>query len=101
MMRIMALSFFIILCICVHCCADTIKGNIEKVDIKTYEIVVNGNTVNVSKATIFTENEMKIIKNVIVRDLKDHRGEAAVCYGSVEKDNIFHAYKVRVMEEHK
>ena len=95
------LSLFVILSVCGYCHADTVKGDIEKVDIKAYEIVVNGTIVNVSRATIFTENDMKVTKNVIIRDLKDHRGEFAVCYGSVGKDKIFRAYKVRVMEGHK
>lgn len=83
------------------CYADTIKGTIEKVDIKTYEIIVGGEKVGVAKATIFTVNDMGVVKNVIVRDLKDHRGETAICYGSVGKDDIFDAYKVRVLEGHR
>lgn len=83
------------------CYADVIKGTMEKVDIKTYEITVNGLKVSVAKATVFTENDMKVTKNVIVRDLKDHAGEAVVCYGSVDKNNIFEAYKVRVLEGHR
>lgn len=81
--------------------ADTIKGTIEKVDIKEYRIVVNGNNVDISKATVFTENDMKVTKNIIIRDLKDHKREAAVCYGSFNKENIFIAYKVKVLEGHK
>lgn len=101
-MSFMTLSIMSLLLLGSLCHADTIKGKIDKVDIKTYEIYVGGNVINVSKATIFTENDMKVTKNIIVRDLKDHRGEAAVCYGSVnDKDNIFHAYKVKILEGHK
>ncbi|MCX5667060.1 MAG: hypothetical protein NTY34_01955 [Candidatus Omnitrophica bacterium] len=95
------LFILIIICVASNCCADTIKGTIEKVDIKEYYIIVDGNKVDVSKATIFTENDMNVVKNVIVRDLKDHKGETAVCYGSFDKENALIAYKVRVLEGHK
>ncbi len=95
------LFILIILCMASSCYADTVKGTIEKVVIKEYYIIVNGNKVDVSKATIFTENDMNVIKNVIIRDLKDHEGETAVCYGSFGKEKILIAYKVRVMEGHK
>jgi hypothetical protein len=91
----------IAICVAVSCYADSIKGNIEKVNIKEYYIIVDGNKVNVSKATIFTENDMKVVKNVIIRDLKDHEGQAAICYGSFDKDNVLVAYKVRVLEGHR
>ena len=91
----------IVLCVAGNCCADTVKGTIEKVVIKEYYIIVNGNKVDVSKATIFTENDMNVVKNIIVRDLKDHKGENAVCYGSLGKENTFVAYKVRIREGHK
>ena len=95
------LFLLIVLCVAGNCYADTVKGTIEKVVIKEYCIVVNGNKVDVSKATIFTENDMNVVKNVIIRDLKDHKGETAVCYGSVGKDNALIAYRVRVLEGHK
>ena len=85
----------------IPCFADVIKGAIEKVDLKTYEITVGGKVVNVSKATIFTVNDMGTTKNVIIRDIKDHRGETVVCYGSAGKDNIMDAYKVKVVEGHR
>jgi hypothetical protein len=83
------------------CYAGVVKGTIEKVFIKEYYIIVNGNKVDVSKATIFTENDMNVTKNIIIRDLKDHEGEVAVCYGSPDKEKTFMAYKVRVLEGHK
>ena len=86
---------------CSACYADTIKGIIEKVDIKAYELTVSGKKVDVSKALVFTENDMKTTKNVIIRDLKDHRGEKAVCYGSINKEGVFSAYKVKVLEGHR
>ena len=95
------LFILIILCVAGNCYADTVKGTIEKVDIKEYYIIVNGNKVDVSKATIFTENDMNVVKNVIIRDLKDHKGETAVCYGSFGKEKTLIAYKVRVLEGHK
>lgn len=96
------ISFLLILFFtAVACYADTVKGTIEKVNIKEYYIMVNGNKVNVAKATVFTENDMNVAKNVIIRDLKDHKGETAVCYGSFDKDNTLVAYKVRVLEGHK
>ena len=52
----------IVLCVAGNCCADTVKGTIEKVVIKEYYIIVNGNKVDVSKATIFTENDMNVVK---------------------------------------
>jgi hypothetical protein len=91
----------VIPCVAGSCYADTVKGTIEKVIIKEYYLIVNGNKVDVSKATIFTENDMGVVKNVIVRDLKDHEGETAVCYGSVNKDNTLIAYRVRVIEGHR
>lgn len=91
----------IILCVTVSCYADTVRGSIEEVDIKGYRIIVNGNKVDVSKATIFTENGMNVVKNVIIRDLKDHKGEMAVCYGSFGKDNTLIAYKIRILEGHR
>lgn len=100
-MKLSALLLIAMICLCSSCYADTVKGDIDKVNIKTYEIVVNGSTVNIAKATVFTENDMGITKNVIIRDVKDHRGERAVCYGSVEKDNVFHAYRVKIIEGHK
>jgi hypothetical protein len=94
------LFILVVLCVCVAgaCYADTIKGTIDKVNIKEYYIIVKGNKINVSKATIFTENDMNVTKNVIVRDLKDHERETAVCYGSFDKDNTLIAYKVKIME---
>ncbi|MCX5666109.1 MAG: hypothetical protein NT036_03560, partial [Candidatus Omnitrophica bacterium] len=95
------LVILIFLCTVGNCYADTIKGAIEKVDLKEYYIIVNGNKVDVSKATIFTENDMNVTKNIIVRDLKDHKGESAACYGSLGKENVFVAYRVRIREGHK
>ena len=95
------LFILIILCVAGSCYADTVRGTIEKVVIKEYYIIVNGNKVNVHKAMVFTENDMKVVKSVIIRDLKDHVGETAVCYGSFEKDNSLTAYKVRVLEGHR
>jgi hypothetical protein len=83
------------------CYADIIKGTIEKVDLKIYELTVSGKKIDVSKATVFTENGMNTTKNVIIRDLKDHVGETAFCYGSINKEGVFSAYKVRVMEGHR
>ena len=100
-MRVIALSVLVILCMCGSCYADTIKGNIEKVDIKAYEIIVDGKRVGVSKATVFSENEKNVTKSIIIRDLKDHKGERAICYGFIGKEGIFDAYKVRVIEGHK
>lgn len=100
-MKFIVSFVLIILCLSSICYADTIKGVIEKVDIKAYEIIVNGKRIDVSSATIFTENDMNVTKDIIIRDLKDHKGETAVCYGSVNKDGIFNAYKVRVFEGHK
>lgn len=91
----------IILSVTSTCYADSIKGTIEKVDIKAYELTVDGKKVNVSKAMVFTENDMGVVKTIIIRDLKDHKGETAVCYGSPGKEDIFVAYKVRVSEGHK
>lgn len=101
LMKKTVLFILLILCMAGSSYADTIKGTIEKVDIKEYCIVVNGNKVDVSKATIFTENGMNVVKNVIIRDLKDHRGETAVCYGFPGKENSLIAYKVRVFEGHR
>lgn len=101
MKRVLSLLAAAIIFICPVCFADVLKGHIEKVNIKNYEIVVNGERVNVSKATIFTENDLNVVKNVITRDLKDHEGKKVICYGSIGKDNIFEAYKVKVIEEHK
>jgi hypothetical protein len=100
-MKRVILVILVILCVAGNCYADTVKGTIEKVVIKEYYIIVNGSKVDVSKATIFTENDMNVVKNVIVRDLKDHKGENAVCYGSFNKENTLIAYKVRVLEGHK
>ena len=82
------------------CYASTIKGIMEKVDLKKYEIAVGGKIVDVSKADIFTENDMHVTKTVIIRDLKDNLGSNVICYGSVGKENVFNAYKVRVFEGH-
>lgn len=95
------LFILIILCVAGNCYADTVKGTIEKVVVKESYIIVNRNKVDVSRATIFTENDMNVVKNVIMRDLKDHKGETAVCYGSFDKENTLVAYKVRVLESHK
>ena len=95
------LLILIILCAAGSCYADMVRGTIEKVNIKEYYIIVNGNKVDVSKATVSTENDMNVVKNVIIRDLKDHKGEIAVCYGSFGKENTLIAYKVRVLEGHK
>lgn len=95
------LFILIMVCVAVNCYADTVKGTIEKVVIKEYYIIVNGNKVDVSRATVSTENDMNVTKNIIIRDLKDHKGEKAVCYGSFNKDNVLIAYKVRVFEGHK
>lgn len=95
------LFILIILCAAGNCYADTIKGKIEKVDIKEYYIIVNGNKVNVSRAMVFTQNDMNVVKTVIIRDLKDHEGQTAVCYGSFGKEGTLNAYKVRVLEGHK
>ncbi len=95
------LFILIMICVASNCYADTVRGTIEKVVIKEYYIIVNGDKVDVSKATIFTENDMNVVKNVIIRDLKDHKGETAVCYGSFGKENTLIAYKVRVLEGHK
>lgn len=102
-MRKIALFILIILGICGPCYADVVKGDIEKVNIKVYEIIVNGKRVNVSKAIVFTENESNITKTVIIRDLKDHIGERAVCYGSMDtdKEDVFNAYRVKVIEGHR
>jgi hypothetical protein len=83
------------------CYAETVKGTIEKVNIKEYIIIVNGTKVNISKATVSTENNMNVIKNIIMRDVKDHNGQRAVCFGSFDKNDIFVAYKVRIQEDHK
>ena len=83
------------------CLADIIKGSIDKVDIKNYELTVGGRKVGISKATVFTVNDIGVTKVVITRDLKDHQGEDAVCYGSFDKDGVMDAYKVRVKEGHK
>lgn len=95
------LLILIMICVAGNCYADVVKGVIEKVNIKEYYIIVDGTRVNISKAMVFTENDMKVTKNIIIRDIKDHEREAAVCYGSFGKDNIFTAYKVRVLEGHK
>ena len=100
-MKKAVLFILIILCVASNCHADTVKGTIEKVIVKGYYIIVSGNKVDVSKATISTENDMNVVKNVIIRDLKDHKGETAVCYGSFGKENTLIAYKVRVLEGHK
>ena len=99
----MKILFFILVIICISniCYADTIKGSIDKVDIRNYKIIVNGNMIDVSKALVFTQNEMNVTKAVIIRDLKDHKGEEAVCYGSIGKDNVFNAYKVKILERHR
>lgn len=91
----------IILCVAGSCYADVVKGIIEKVDLRAYQIVVNGNIVDVSRAIVFSDNDMNVTKTIIIRDLKDHKGEKAVCYGSVGKENIFIAYKVKVIEGHR
>lgn len=83
------------------CYADSVRGTIEKVDLKKQEIVVGGTNVDILKATIFTENDMGVTKNIITRDIKDHKGEYAVCYGSLNKNNIFSAYKVKIREGHR
>lgn len=83
------------------CYADIIKGIIEKVDLKTYELTVSGKIVEVSKASIFTVNDMSTTKAVIIRDLKDHLGEKAVCYGAINKEGVFSAYKVKIAEGHR
>jgi hypothetical protein len=95
------LFILIILCAAGSSYADTVKGTIDKVVIKEYYIIVSGNKVDVSKASIFTDNDMNVTKSVLVRDLKDHGGEKAVCYGSLDKENTLVAYKVRIMEGHK
>lgn len=95
------LFILLILCVAGDSYADTVKGTIEKVVLKEYYIIVNGNKVNISKAMVFTENDMNVVKNVIIRDLKDHKRETAVCYGSFDKENTLIAYKVRVLEGHK
>lgn len=93
--------FLIILCIAGVSYADVIKGTIEKTDVKAHKITVNGNVIDVSKATVFTQNEMNTTKNIIMRDLKDHVREEAVCYGSMDKEGVFVAYKVKVLEGHR
>lgn len=100
-MQRISLLILIVIFICSACYADTIKGTIEKVDLKTYELTVSGKKVEVSKALIFTENSMNTTKGIIIRDLKDHKGETAVCYGSINKEGVFSAYKVRVIEDHR
>jgi hypothetical protein len=100
MQRILSL-ILILLFVCSACYADIIKGIIEKVDLTTYELTVSGKKVEVSKASIFTENSMNTTKSIIIRDLKDHSGETAVCYGSINKEGAFSAYKVRVIEGHR
>lgn len=95
------LILLIVVFISTACYAHTIKGSIEKVDIKSYEIIIDGKRISVSKALVFTQNDMNVTKTVIIRDLKEHKGETAICYGSIGSDNIFNAYKVRVLEGHK
>jgi hypothetical protein len=84
-----------------ECLAYTVKGTIEKVDIKNYEMTVDGKKVNILKATVFTVNDLGVSKDIIVRDLKDHKGESAVCYGSFNKDGVLEAYRIKVKEGHK
>jgi hypothetical protein len=98
--KVFALSLAILLAAS-FCFADTVKGVIEKVDIKNYEMTVSGKKVKILTATVYTDNEVNLTKNVIVRDLKDHIGEKAVCYGSFDKEGVLDAYKVRVKEGHK
>lgn len=100
MKKILFLSL-IILCISGVSYADVIKGAIEKTDVKAHKITVNGTVIDVSKATVFTQNEMNTTKNIIMRDLKDHVREKAVCYGSMDKEGVFVAYKVKVLEGHR
>lgn len=90
-----------ILCISGISYADVLKGTIEKTDVEAHKITVSGKIIDVSKATVFTENDMKVTKIIIMRDLRDHLREEAVCYGSPGKDGIFEAYKVKVLEGHK
>lgn len=97
-MSLIVLTALLFICVCY---ADTVKGKIDKVDIKAYEIIVNGQKVNVARADVFTENDMNTTKTIIIRDLKDHKGETAICYGSTDKSGIFTAYKVRVIEGHR
>jgi hypothetical protein len=100
-MRKIALAAALVLFACSAASADGVKGTIENVNIKAYFITVNGRIVDVSKATVFTQNDMGVTKTIIIRDLKDHKGEYAVCYGSLDKDNVFSAYKVKVVEGHR
>ena len=83
------------------CYAEIVKGTIERVNIKVYQVIVGGRVVNVSKAMVFTENDMGTTKSIIIRDIKDHIGEKAICYGTEGKDNTLDAYKVRITEGHK
>lgn len=96
-----AIFILIALCICTALYADTIKGSMDKVDIKKYEITVAGKKIGIAKATVFTQNDMNVTKNVIIRDLKDHEGETAICYGFPNKEGGFDAYKVKVLEGHR
>jgi len=95
--------FLVLLALCMSgiSYADVLKGTIEKTDVKAHKITVNGKIVDVSKATVFTENDMKVTKIIIMRDLRDHLREEAVCYGSMGKEDTFEAYKVKVLEGHK
>lgn len=94
----LAAVFFFTLSVCF---ADVVKGTIEKVNIKSYEITVSGTIVKVSKASVFTHNDLGLVKNVIIRDINDHLGQSAVCYGDNNKEGIFEAYKVKIVEGHK
>ena len=100
MKKILFLTLFA-LCVSGVAYADILKGTIEKTDVQAHKITVNGKTVDVSKAMVFTENDMKITKVIIMRDLRDHLREEAVCHGSMNKDGVFEAYKVKVLEGHK
>jgi hypothetical protein len=100
MKKILFLALFA-LCVSGVSYADVLKGTIEQTDVKAHKITVNGNIVDVSKATVFTDNDMQITKVIIMRDLRDHLREQAVCYGSVNKDGVFEAYKVKVLEGHR
>lgn len=95
--------FLVLFTLCVNSVsyADVIKGTIEKTDVKAHKITVNGKIVDVSNASVFTENDMKVTKVIIMRDLRDHLREEVVCYGSMGKEDTFEAYKVRVLEGHK
>lgn len=100
-MKKILLFVSIILLMCGSCYADVIKGDIEKVNIKDYEMIVNGERVKMPKAIVFTENDMGVGKTIIIRDLKDHVGEKAICYGSMGKDGVFNAYRIKVIEGHR